>query len=219
MIQLEHIYKTYKGAAYEVKALNDINLKIEKGEFVSIMGKSGSGKSTLLNIIGLMDTADEGDYYLNKQMIGEQRKNEIVNLRNMYISFIFQHFALINELTVFENIEIPLIPKKVARGKRKKEIISLSEKLEISDLLKKKPSEISGGQKQRVAVARALISGCDIILADEPTGALDSKTSESIMKLFDQLHEEGKTIIVVTHDINVANHAKRMITLEDGTIV
>lgn len=219
MIQLEHINKTYRGATYEITALKEINLKIEKGEFISIMGKSGSGKSTLLNILGLVDTADSGSYYLEGQKIEEQNKRKIVELRTQHISFVFQHFALINELTVFENIEIPLIPRKVPGKKRKEKIVGLADKLGISDLLKKKPGEISGGQKQRVAIARALISGCDIILADEPTGALDSKTGEDIMQIFDQLHREGKTIVVVTHDIAVANHANRMIILEDGDIV
>ena len=216
MIQLSHINKTYKGSTYEVEALHDISLSVKKGEFISIMGKSGCGKSTLLNMIGFMDTPDSGEYILDGQAVDYRDKKQMTLLRNQHICFIFQHFALINELTVFENIELPLIPKKVRKKERTKQILALSEKLEIRDLLGKRPTEISGGQKQRVAIARALISECDIILADEPTGALDAQTGVQIMQLFQELHNAGKTIIVVTHDRAIAEYADKIFMLEDG---
>lgn len=216
MIQLSHINKTYKGSTYEVEALHDISLSVKKGEFISIMGKSGCGKSTLLNMIGFMDTPDSGEYILDGQAVDYRDKKQMTLLRNQHICFIFQHFALINELTVFENIEIPLIPKKVRKKERTKQILTLSEKLEIRDLLGKRPTEISGGQKQRVAIARALISECDVILADEPTGALDAQTGVQIMQLFQELHDAGKTIIVVTHDRAIAEYADKIYMLEDG---
>ena len=214
MISLKNITKTYKGASYEVCALKGLSIEVETGEFVSVMGVSGSGKSTLLNIIGLMDRPDSGTYFLDDIDVLELNKKEYEFLRNKRISFVFQNFALINEFTVYENTELPLIPQRIRKSKRKKLVFNILKELGIDDLVNKRPTEISGGQRQRVAIARALISGADIILADEPTGALDSKTGAEVMKLFKKLNEKGKTIILVTHDINVANCADRIINIE-----
>ncbi len=218
MIELKNLTKRYKGAAYELIAINRINLKIEDGDFVSIMGASGSGKSTLLNCIGMIDSFEEGEYYLDGAAIHGQSQIKQSILRKEKISFVFQHFELMRNYTVYENIEIPLLARNVKKAIRKKLIYEKAEMLGIHDLLKKYPYQLSGGQQQRTAIVRALVADKPYILADEPTGALDSVNSGELMHLFQMLHEQGKTIIMVTHDKTVAAYADRIITIEDGEI-
>ena len=216
MIEIKNVNKTYGGKFYEVKALVDVSVNIKKGEIVAIMGSSGSGKTTLLNIIGLIDEADNGEVVIDGKIVNKKNKEKI---RNRYISYIFQHFALIETDTVYENIELPMIARRVPGNKRKQIIKELLEKLGISQLKNQIPNKISGGQKQRVAIARALASNTPIILADEPTGALDSVNSAEVMSILKSLVKEDKTVIIVTHDINVANEADRIIRIENGKVV
>lgn len=219
MIELKNISKSYKmSEENEVKAIDNISLKIEKGEFVSIIGKSGSGKTTLLNIISCLDKPDKGIYYLNGLNINLKNDNEMSVLRNKKIGFIFQNFNLLSRLNAYENIEIPLIYKKVPKLKRKQLIEKYAKQLEIETRLKHKPNELSGGQQQRIAIARALVTEPDIIIADEPTGALDEKTGKQIICILKKLNEQGKTVIIVTHDIDIANMTNRKILIKDGKI-
>ena len=211
-IELKDITKEYRSDEIITPALKNISLKIGTGEFVAIMGASGSGKTTLLNIIGCMDVPTSGTYLLDKE-------KRLSSIRGKKISFVFQNFALIGDYTVFENVEIPLIKQPLSKAERKKKVLSALELVGISNLAKKKPSNISGGQKQRVAIARAIVCGAETILADEPTGALDSKTGNEIMRVFSDLNNMGKTIILITHDKNVASYAKRLITIQDGRIL
>ena len=219
LIELKSLYKEYRNDDVVTSALNDINLKIEKGEFVAIMGTSGSGKTTLLNMIGCMDIPTSGSYYFEGKNISDANEQLRASIRGKKISFVFQNFALIPEYTVSENVEIPLKKRKLTKSERQvlvDQALSLSS---VSELSKKKPSHISGGQKQRVAIARAIVCGADVILADEPTGALDSKTGMETMKLFTKLNQQGKTIILITHDKKIAAYAKRLISIEDGRII
>ncbi len=220
MIELKNIVKEYKlTKTNKVLALNSISLKIEAGEFVAIVGKSGSGKSTLLNVISCLDTDISGEYVLNGINVRKKRKNALATIRNKNFGFIFQNFNLLQKLTAYENIEIPLIYKKVPRKTRKKLIEEYARKLDIYDRLKHKPNELSGGQQQRVAIARALVTNPNIIIADEPTGAVDEKTGVQIMDILKNLNNEGKTVIIVTHDMELANQTKRKIVISDGKIV
>lgn len=219
MITLKNLSKTYNTGKIEVKALKNINIHIDKGEFIAIVGTSGSGKSTLLNILGLLDKCSEGVYTLNGQDVSSLKDKEKAKLRNKNFGFVVQYFALINDYTAFENIEIPLEYGKIKKSKRKELIRGILKSLDISDKARVSPKELSGGQNQRVAIARALVNNPDIILADEPTGALDSKTSKEVMNIFKELNKEGKTIIVVTHDRDIASCCKRIICIEDGKIV
>ena len=210
MIELKNITKKYVlSKENSVIALNNISLKIEDGEFVAIIGKSGSGKTTLLNIIACLDKEVSGEYLLDDIMINKKKPKELAKIRNKYFGFIFQNFNLLQKLTAYENIEVPLIYKKVVRRKRKALIEEYSEKVGIKERLLHKPNELSGGQQQRIAIARALVTNPQIIIADEPTGALDQVTGNQIMKILKDLNNEGKTVIVVTHDIDIANQAKR----------
>ena len=218
LIELNDINKTYTGAQ-PLHVLKGINLSIEKGEFVSIMGASGSGKSTLLNILGILDNYDTGTYILDGKLIKDLSEKQAADYRNRMIGFIFQSFNLINFKTAVENVELPLYYQGMSRHKRRELAMEYLEKMGLTDWAGHFPNEMSGGQKQRVAIARALITSPRIILADEPTGALDSKTSVEVMNLLTRLNkEDGMTIIVVTHESGVANQADKIIHIKDGII-
>lgn len=219
IIDLKHIAKEYRSDSIVTPALTDIDLSIDTGEFVAIMGASGSGKTTLLNIIGCMDIPTTGTYLFDGMDLSLSRERQLSSIRGKRIAFVFQHFALIDDYTVFENVEVPLIKQNYAKAERKKKVLAALKAVGISELARKRPVHISGGQKQRVAIARAMACGADIILADEPTGALDSKTGKEIMRLFSDLNNAGKTIILITHDRQIASYAKRLITIQDGRIL
>lgn len=220
LIELKNVSKEYKMDSGETGtiALNGVSLMIHKGEFIAIMGTSGSGKSTLLNIIGAMDDVTTGEYYFKGETVHIKNNREIHLFRKKHISFVFQNFALMDHYTVFENVELPLRAKNVSKKQRKKIILEQLKKLGIEELAEKMPRQLSGGQQQRCAIARALASGNDVILADEPTGALDSHNSREIMEILKELNKEGKTIIIVTHDENIAKETQRVIKIEDGKI-
>lgn len=219
LIELKNIGKEYRNDAVVTPALSCVNLSIEAGEFLAVMGASGSGKTTLLNMIGCMDVPTAGAYYFDGEDLSSTNGKKLSSIRGRRISFVFQHFALIDDYTVFENVEIPLIKQALTRKERKEAVLAALETVGISNLAKKKPAHISGGQKQRVAIARAIACGADVLLADEPTGALDSKTGKEIMALFTQLNTAGKTIILITHDRQIASYAHRLITIQDGRIL
>ena len=218
IIDLKDINKTYQGAV-PLHVLKDINLEIERGELVSIMGSSGSGKSTLLNILGILDTYDTGEYHLGGVLIKNLSENRAAELRNRMIGFVFQSFNLISYKNAVENVALPLFYQGVSRKKRNRLAMEQLERLGLADRAHHLPGELSGGQKQRVAIARSLITNPSIILADEPTGALDSKTSHDVMQIFRQLNDEGMTIVIVTHDPGVGEQTNRIIRLVDGQII
>ena len=218
MIQLQDVTKVYEGSDYKTTALDGVNLKIEKGEFLAVMGPSGSGKTTLLNIMGCMDTPSSGSYFLDGEDVSKYTSTKLTGIRKNYISFVFQNFGLLQDYTVYENIEVPLLAKNVRRSERKQRMDEKMKLLGIEGLGNKLPSQLSGGQQQRVAIARVLAADNPILLADEPTGALDQNTSRELMKLFCKLHEEGKTIIVITHDPHVAEYADRRLQIIDGVL-
>lgn len=214
--ELKNIGKIYGKGEASTEALRGIELKIEKGDFWAIIGPSGSGKSTLLNILGCIDVPTSGEYFLNGQLVNKFTNSQLSAARNETISFIFQYFALLNEYTVYENIMLPLNCRKISVREKKQLVNYYMKRLGIEGLSKKKPTQISGGQQQRVAIARALVTKPDIILADEPTGALDRKTGEEVMKILHEINAEGKTIVVVTNDMEVAKAAKKQFYIEDG---
>ncbi len=218
IIQLKDVNKTYQGAI-PLHVLKGINLDIDKGELVSIMGASGSGKSTLLNILGILDNYDSGEYILDGTLIKNLSENRAAELRNRLIGFVFQSFNLINYKTALENAALPLFYQGVSRRRRNMLAMEQLERMGIADRAKHLPSEMSGGQKQRVAIARALITNPAIILADEPTGALDSKTSAEVMNVFRDLNAEGITTVIVTHDPNIGAQTNRIIRISDGVII
>ncbi len=218
MIEINNLTKIYKGVSYEFTALKEVSLTIKEGEFVAVMGESGSGKSTLLNCIGLIDSFDGGEYIMDDVKVHELSNGRQNVLRKEKISFVFQNFELMRNYTLYENIEIPLLAKNVKKNNRKKLIHEVTKKFGIEELLKKYPYQISGGQQQRVAIARALISDNPYILADEPTGALDSQNSMELIKELKRINEAGKTIIMVTHDQKIAEYADRIVIIEDGKI-
>ncbi|MCK9328324.1 MAG: ABC transporter ATP-binding protein [Candidatus Cloacimonetes bacterium] len=219
MIELKNIYKIYRTNEIITTAIKEVSLIIEKGEFVSIMGPSGSGKSSLLNIIGLLDYADKGEYKLFNQYIYEIKKNNIENIRKNNISFIFQQFNLINDLNTYQNIELPLNYFNLKKYEKKKRTLVLLEELGLADFKNKYPYQLSGGQQQRIAVARALITNPQILLADEPTGNLDSKNGEKVINLLKNIQQEGTTVIMTTHNLAFAKQSSRIINLFDGEIV
>ncbi|HEL1644268.1 TPA: ABC transporter ATP-binding protein [Streptococcus suis] len=218
LIRLTNINKSYKNGDQELRVLKDIDLEVEEGEFLAIMGPSGSGKSTLMNIIGLLDRSSSGNYWLEGEEVSQLSEKKLASVRNDQIGFVFQQFFLLSKLNALQNVELPLIYAGVPANQRKKLAKRYLEKVELAERMTHLPSELSGGQKQRVAIARALVNTPAIILADEPTGALDTKTGEQIMELLTELNNEGKTIIMVTHEPEIAAYAKRKIVLRDGII-
>ena len=218
IIEVKGLYKFYKAGENIVHALDGLDFTINKGEFVAIVGPSGSGKSTLMNILGCLDTPTSGEYILNGKDVSKMSDSELADIRNKEIGFVFQTFNLMPRTTALDNVALPMVyagVKKEKRHERAKEVLSL---VGLEDRMLHKPNELSGGQRQRVAVARALVNNPSIILADEPTGNLDSKTSYEIMNLFDEIYSKGNTVILVTHEEDIANYAKRIIRLKDGLI-
>lgn len=218
LIQFENIQKIYILGLTKVHALRGIDLQIKRNEYVAIMGPSGSGKSTLMNIIGCLDVVTEGKYFLNDNDVSELKDDELAHIRNKEIGFVFQTFNLLPRANALHNVELPLIYNGTPASKRKELAIAALEKVGLADRMKHKPNELSGGQRQRVAIARALVNNPSIILADEPTGNLDTKTGAEIMEIFDNLHKQGNTIILVTHESFIAEHAHRVVHLKDGQI-
>ena len=220
LIEIKDIYKIYnEGKESEVRALDGVSLTIDRGEFVAIIGASGSGKSTLMNILGCLDIPSYGDYHLDGQDITDQSDRQLAHIRNKEIGFIFQGYNLIPALTAYENVELPLIYQGVSILKRRDIVMDALEKVGMADRWKHKPAEMSGGQQQRVAIARAIATHPPIIMADEPTGALDSKTGKHVLEILHELNDEGATIILITHDNSIAATAKRIVRISDGCIV
>ncbi|KMZ53339.1 ABC transporter ATP-binding protein [Dorea sp. D27] len=218
MITFHDVSKIYRIGGAEVRALDRASMQIEEGEFVSIVGPSGSGKSTMMNIIGCLDMADEGTYTLDGQAIEAYSESELARIRNKKIGFIFQSFNLIGNMTASENIELPLIYQRMPKNERKDRVMEALSKVRLEGRGSHRPNELSGGQQQRVAIARAIATSPSLFLADEPTGNLDSKTGEEIMNLFHELHEQGNTIVLITHDDSVASQANRSIHILDGRV-
>lgn len=218
MIRLQEIKKTYDTGKVKVEALRGVSFEVQEGDFVAIMGASGSGKSTLLNILGLLDVPSAGEYYLDDITVSGLQKHQFARMRNQKIGFVFQGFDLLPRLTAFENVELPMIYAGISRAQRKATVKSVLERLGLGDRLHHYPNELSGGQNQRVAIARALANHPAMILADEPTGALDSKTSLEIMDIFQGLHQEGVTIVLVTHEPLISEHAGRILHMRDGLL-
>lgn len=219
IISLNDIVKVYDTGAIKLKALKEINLSIEEKEFVAIMGASGSGKSTLMNILGCLDRLTSGKYVLDGVDISSLDDNSLAEIRNKKIGFVFQAFNLLPKLTALANVELPMVYAGVAKNEREEKAKLALERVGLSDRIYHKPNELSGGQKQRVAIARALVNNPSIILADEPTGNLDSKSSEEIMGIFQELNDEGVTIVMVTHEPDIAMHTKRAVVFKDGNII
>ncbi len=219
IIRLEHIYKDYPLGNSTVRVLKDINLSVHPGEYVALMGPSGSGKSTLMNIIGALDVPTSGKYILNGREVEKLSDDQLAEVRNKEIGFVFQTFNLLPRLSALENVALPLIYAGVSKRERLERARRMLADVGLADRMDHKPNQLSGGQRQRVAIARALINNPSILLADEPTGNLDSQSSEDVMKLFDRLHEQGHTIILVTHEPDIAAHAKRLVRLLDGKIL
>jgi putative ABC transport system ATP-binding protein len=218
LIRMRHIWKTYQMGVEELHALRDVSFDVHKGEYVAIIGPSGSGKSTLMNLIGCLDSPTKGDYWINGQLVSDMTDDELARIRNKEVGFVFQTFNLLARATALHNVELPLIYAGLRASERHDKAQAALASVELGDRVTHRPNELSGGQRQRVAIARALVNHPSILLADEPTGALDSKTSMEIMHLFEKLHEEGNTIIVVTHERDIAERAHRVITIMDGRI-
>ena len=219
LIEFDEVCKYYQMGDTTVKAADHISMKIEKGEFVAIVGQSGSGKSTCMNIIGCLDVPTQGTYLLNGRDVGKMNRNELAAIRNEMLGFIFQQYNLLPKLNLMENVEVPLVYAGVSRAERHKRAKEVLEKVGLGDKLKNKPNQLSGGQQQRVSIARALVRNPPVILADEPTGALDTKSGAQVMDIFDRLSADGMTILMITHDNSIAVQAERIIRLEDGRVV
>ena len=219
LIEFDEVCKYYQMGDTTVKAADHISMKIEKGEFVAIVGQSGSGKSTCMNIIGCLDVPTQGTYRLNGRDVGKMNRNELAAIRNEMLGFIFQQYNLLPKLNLMENVEVPLVYAGVSRAERHKRAKEVLEKVGLGDKLKNKPNQLSGGQQQRVSIARALAGNPPIILADEPTGALDSHTGREVLGMLQQLHRQGNTVVLITHDNSIAVQAQRIIRLEDGRVV
>lgn len=218
LLTLTNISKSYQQGSAQNQVLKEVNLRIKKGEFCAIMGPSGSGKSTLMNIMGCLDQPTDGSYQIETKEISSLTDVELSDMRNKTIGFVFQNFHLLPKLTISQNVELPLVYAKVPKDIRKKKATNLLKEVGLLEKANAFPSELSGGQQQRIAIARALITDAPLILADEPTGALDTETGNQIMEILKQLNEQGKTIIVITHEIEIANQCKRIIVIRDGTI-
>lgn len=218
LIQLIDIYKTYQMGSETVRANDGINLTIQRGEFVAVVGKSGSGKSTLMNIIGALDVPTEGEYILGGEDVGEMSDNQLAEIRNKMIGFIFQQYNLLPKLNLLENVELPLLYAGVGAAERKERALNSLEKVGLREKWKNLPNQLSGGQQQRVSIARALAGNPSLILADEPTGALDSRTSREVLDFLKQLNAEGNTIVMITHDSSIALEARRVVRVHDGKI-
>ncbi len=218
LIETRDLWKTYVMGDEEIHALRGVSISIERGEYVAIMGPSGSGKSTLMNLIGCLDTPSKGTYLLNGKMVSEMNDNELARIRNEEIGFVFQTFNLLPRASALHNVELPLVYAGMSKQARLEQAKAAIEKVELTQRMNHKPNELSGGQRQRVAIARALVNNPSILLADEPTGNLDSKTGVEIMALFARLHEAGNTIIVVTHEADIAAYAHRVIAIRDGEV-
>jgi putative ABC transport system ATP-binding protein len=218
IIQLENITKIYQVGTQEVRALRSVSLNIQKGEYVAIMGASGSGKSTLMNIIGCLDTPTSGTYVLNNKDVSRLSDDELAAIRNAEIGFVFQVFNLLPRNTALENVMLPMVYAGIRKNERRHRATGTLSDVGLADRMAHRPSELSGGQRQRVAIARALVNNPSILLADEPTGNLDSKISEEIMKLFSEIHRKGNTLVMVTHEEEIARHAHRIVKLKDGEV-
>jgi putative ABC transport system ATP-binding protein len=218
IIHLENICKSYFMGRQELKVLKDVSLDIARNEYVALMGPSGSGKSTLMNILGCLDAATDGQYVLNTHDVSKMKDNDLAEIRNKEIGFVFQQFNLLPRLTALENVALPLVYAGMGRKRRKEKSMQVLEMVNLTDRSHHKPNELSGGQCQRVAIARALVNDPSLILADEPTGNLDTKTSYEIMAIFDNIYKAGNTIVVVTHEEDIAKHARRVVRLRDGMV-
>ena len=218
LILMKNIWKTYQMGTEELHALRDVSFEVKKNEYLAIIGPSGSGKSTLMNLIGCLDSPSKGDYWINGNLVSDMTDDELARIRNKEIGFVFQTFNLLARATALHNVELPLIYAGMRSAERQEKAHAALASVELGDRVTHRPNELSGGQRQRVAIARALVNHPSILLADEPTGALDSKTSIEIMSLFEKLHEEGNTIILVTHEHEIAARAHRIITIRDGEI-
>jgi len=218
LISIQNLTKSYALGNTDIPVLHGINLEIEKNEYVAIMGPSGSGKSTLMNIFGLLDNPTTGEYLFNGINVNELDDDSLSGMRNKEIGFIFQNFNLLPRINALQNVELPLVYAGATASERKERALTALDRVGLTDRINHKPTELSGGQKQRVAIARALVTNPGILLADEPTGALDTKTGVDIMRLFDELHKEGNTIILITHEQEIAEYAKRIIHIRDGII-
>lgn len=219
MIEFKDIYKIYQMGDSEVHAIDGVSFKIEKGEFVAIVGQSGSGKSTCMNIIGALDVPTSGQYLLNGKDISHYTDNQLAEIRNCTLGFIFQQYNLIAKLNVYENVELPLLYRNMSPDERKERVLTSLKRVGLAERVKHMPNQLSGGQQQRVSIARALATHPSIILADEPTGALDSKTGKEVLQFLKELNEEGNTVILITHDLSIAEAAKRIIKIQDGKII
>lgn len=218
IIDMKNVRKKYQTGAVSFEALKGIDCEVRAGEFLGVVGPSGSGKSTLMNLMGCLDKPSEGEYRLEGQMVNTLTSNQLADIRNRKIGFVFQAFNLLPYATAFENVEVPLLFARVNARKRKERVMALLHRVGLAEKVNNRPTEMSGGEMQRVAIARALANEPDIILADEPTGNLDTKSGQAIVTLFDELHASGKTIVIITHDVGIAKHAQRIIHIRDGLI-